>query len=596
MKRLRLVFVLLSALLWVPLLFLVGFALRTVQQEEAGRYKAVADRIFDEMERELTALLRREEERSPGDYRFGDGSALALAATDAPFVRGWFERNARGGLRVAPAGAGESEIEQLLAGSSMLAAAADQATARPEPDQYASAQQALDGAALPTQSPGSTLELARKGKPQAKSYDVLSVLNRGVFEREESKKRARSKLASDEASNAVASQAWGSDGEDTPSGDALAKAAAPARPPGPFSAEPAGERHLILMRDAERDGLSVKQGLVVALPELLAWLSSRVLERGELSKVAHIQAIGAGAEARSRYMTGLDGLDRGYRHRFGEPFSAMSALLTLDTLPELEASGYSYGLSALLLVLGAVALLAGYRMVAAVVGYAERRNDFVSAVTHELKTPLTAIRMYGEMLRDDVVPDPQKRSRYYRIITAESERLSRLIDNVLELARIERGQRAVSLVMGDVTSVVRETLEVLEPHAGELGFELRLDAAPDLPSVPFDRDALAQVLFNLVDNALKYSSEADERTVTIRCERKGEAVLIRVADRGPGVAPQHLRRIWQPFYRGERELTRKHKGTGIGLALVRGLVERMGGQVTGRNTHPGFEVSVILGH
>jgi len=153
----------------------------------------------------------------------------------------------------------------------------------------------------------------------------------------------------------------------------------------------------------------------------------------------------------------------------------------------------------------------------------------------------------------------------------------------------------VSLVMGDVTSVVRETLEVLEPHASELGFELRFEAEPNLPAVQFDRDALSQVLFNLVDNALKYSNEASERVVEIRCARSGRGVLLHVADRGPGVAPQHLRLIWQPFFRGERELTRKHKGTGIGLSLVRGLVQRMGGQVSGRNTNPGFEVTVVLG-
>ena len=166
---------------------------------------------------------------------------------------------------------------------------------------------------------------------------------------------------------------------------------------------------------------------------------------------------------------------------------------------------------------------------------------------------------------------------------------------MLELAKLERGQRPVSLSLTDVTSVVRETLEVLEPHASELGFRLDLQADQDLPAVRIDRDALAQVLFNLVDNALKYSSDSAERSVTVRCQRQGQGVCIRVADHGPGVDPEHLRKIWQPFFRGERELTRKHKGTGIGLSLVRGLVQRMGGSVSGHNTNPGFEVCVTLG-
>jgi signal transduction histidine kinase len=329
------------------------------------------------------------------------------------------------------------------------------------------------------------------------------------------------------------------------------------------------------------------------LSALLGWLDQRVIATGELREAADL-ALPPPEEGRRLDLAAYTP-DRSYRHRFAEPFGALVALLSLDTLAELEASSYSYGLSLLVLLTATLALYAGYRMVAAVVSYSERRNDFVSAVSHELKTPLTAIRMYGEMLRDDVVPDPSKRNRYYRIITAESERLTRLINNVLELSKIERGQRPLSLIVGDVTGVAREVLEVLEPHAAEQGFELELEAEPDLPAVRFDRDALAQVLFNLVDNALKYASEAEPRRVLLRCERAGDGVAIRVADRGPGVARRHLRHIFKPFYRGERELTRRHKGTGIGLALVRGLVERMGGRVAGRNTDPGFEVCVTLG-
>src|SRR5690349_2542131 len=122
MKRLRLVFVLLSALLWVPLSCLVVFALRTVEQEEAGRYKAVADRIFDEMERELTALLRREEERSSAAYVFdvpGRAAAVAAAA-DNPFVLGYFERDARGALQHTPFRGGGAEIEGLLGAAALM--------------------------------------------------------------------------------------------------------------------------------------------------------------------------------------------------------------------------------------------------------------------------------------------------------------------------------------------------------------------------------------------------------------------------------------------------------------------------------------------
>ncbi len=557
MKRLRLVFVVLAALLWLPLLGLVVYALRTVEQEEAGRYKAVAERIFDEMERELTEALKREDERPSQDYELSGEQPLS----DLPFMLGYFERSPGQGLRHTPFARDAEAVQRALdEGSLSLAMASN----------------------LPReQAPGSTQELARQGVG-SKTYDSLSSLNRGAWSREQSSVRKKTRELS------------ASDPEPASTGQRpapLAKGAASLAPT-PLMAVPGGGSFLILVREAQREGRAVSQGLVIDLPALLGWLSTRVLDQGELSRAARLTLL----EQRARLA--LEGAPPGsehrYQHRFGEPFSSMSALLTLERLPELEAGGYMYGFSALLLLLGALGLLASYRMVAAIVGYAERRSNFVSAVTHELKTPLTSIRMYGEMLRDDVVLDPDKRGRYYRIITAESERLTRLIDNVLELAKLERGQRPVSLSLADVPTVVRETLEVLEPHASELGFTLDMQADADLPAVSIDRDALAQVLFNLVDNALKYSSEAAERRVTVRCERHGKGVCIRVADHGPGVDPEHLRKIWQPFFRGERELTRKHKGTGIGLSLVRGLVQRMGGSVSGRNTNPGFEVCVTL--
>jgi signal transduction histidine kinase len=562
MKRLRLVFFVLAALLWLPLVGLVVYALRTVEQEEAGRYKAVAERIFDEMERELTETLKREDERPSTDYEtLGQGPL-----SDLPFVVGHFER--RGGASPThTAWRGDPEAVQRLFGPPLSLLALNASQPR-------------------EQAPGSTRELAQAGVG-SKTYDALSSLNRGAWSRDQSgRRKARSPLSASDA-ELPSGEDVGASPTSQPAPHQGQQRAEPALPP--LQAVPSGERYLILAREARRAGAVVSQGLVVDQPALLRWLSERVLEQSELSRAAQLTLL----EKAARPPAAVPPAHR-YQHRFGEPFSSMSAVLTLDRLPDLEAGSSVYGLSGLLLLVGALGLFGSYRMVAAIVGYAERRSNFVSAVTHELKTPLTSIRMYGEMLRDDVVPDPQKRSRYYRIITAESERLTRLIDNVLELAKLERGQRPVSLTLGDVTRVVHEALEVLEPHASELGFALELQADPDLPAVRFDRDALSQVLFNLVDNALKYSSEASERRVIVRCQREGQGVSIRVLDRGPGVDPEHLRKIWQPFFRGERELTRKHKGTGIGLSLVRGLVQRMGGSVTGRNTHPGFEVNVTL--
>jgi two-component system, OmpR family, phosphate regulon sensor histidine kinase PhoR len=233
-------------------------------------------------------------------------------------------------------------------------------------------------------------------------------------------------------------------------------------------------------------------------------------------------------------------------------------------------------------------------MTAVQVRFAQRRSNFVAAVSHELKTPLTAIRMYGEMLRDGMVESAEKRDEYYATITAETERLTRLINNVLELPRLERRERPVQIVVGDVAPIVREVADAFRPHAEREGFALTVAAEPGLPAVRFDRDALTQVLFNLLDNAVKYG-RGRERCIAVRCAADEQGgVRIAVADRGGGVDDGQLAAIFEPFYRAQNELTRTQQGTGVGLALVRGLVARMHGRVEGRNLQPGFEVRVTL--
>jgi signal transduction histidine kinase len=194
-----------------------------------------------------------------------------------------------------------------------------------------------------------------------------------------------------------------------------------------------------------------------------------------------------------------------------------------------------------------------------------------------------------------MVEHEDKRNEYYATITAETERLSRLINNVLELSRIERHERHVELATGDMAALARQVVESFEPHARSQGFSVSFESAPNLPAVRFERDALTQVLFNLLDNALKYSERAQQRVIAVRCEPAASGgVSLIVSDRGPGVPPGQLSLIFEPFYRAQSELTRTQKGTGIGLSLVHGLVTRMQGTVQGRNLAPGFEVTVTL--
>src|SRR3989441_1270068 len=161
---------------------------------------------------------------------------------------------------------------------------------------------------------------------------------------------------------------------------------------------------------------------------------------------------------------------------------------------------------------------------------AQLKSDFVANVSHDLKTPLSVIRMFGETLEMGRLPDEAARHEYYRVITRESERLSRLIDNVLDFSRIEGGRRTYDRVPTAVEPLVRDTLEAFSYPLAQQGFKVDLRVAPDLPEVALDADAVGQALANLIDNAIKYS--ADRKSLAIDARLADGQLAITVADAG----------------------------------------------------------------
>ncbi|MBI2555761.1 MAG: hypothetical protein HYV92_15345 [Candidatus Rokubacteria bacterium] len=232
----------------------------------------------------------------------------------------------------------------------------------------------------------------------------------------------------------------------------------------------------------------------------------------------------------------------------------------------------------LLLVVIVAGLVATYRLVQRETEMARLKADFVANVSHDLKTPLSLIRMFGETLQLGRVTDEAARHEYYRIITRESERLSRLIDNVLDFSRLEDGRREYEIVPTAVEPVIRGTLEAFDYVLGQQGFKLEVSVAPDLPEVALDADAVGQALANLVDNAIKYSGEV--KTLKIDARIEGDALAISVADAGIGIPPEEQPKIFDKFYRVGRSETQGRRGSGVGLALVRHVVQAHGGRVT----------------
>ncbi|HWC60727.1 MAG TPA: HAMP domain-containing sensor histidine kinase [Verrucomicrobiae bacterium] len=214
------------------------------------------------------------------------------------------------------------------------------------------------------------------------------------------------------------------------------------------------------------------------------------------------------------------------------------------------------------------------------VALARQKTDFVSNVSHELKTPLTSIRMFSELLSENRVADPAKQRAYLQIITAETARLTRLINNVLDFSRMERGEKKYNLRDADLINIVCETVDTYRPHLENCGFELECALAPGQLPIRADTDAIAQIIVNLLSNAEKYSN--GEKKIVIEARRRDGSLPcaeVRILDRGPGVPKGCEERIFEKFYRAHDSLSSGIQGSGLGLTLARQIARAHGGDV-----------------
>lgn len=239
-------------------------------------------------------------------------------------------------------------------------------------------------------------------------------------------------------------------------------------------------------------------------------------------------------------------------------------------------------LAALLMVVS-VAVFGGvlfWRDVRRDIRVAELRSQFVSSVSHELKTPLTAIRMFAETLLMGRAR-PEVQHEYLETIVNESERLTRLLNNVLDFSSIESGKKTYRLERQSLAPTVRAAAKAMEYPFAQQGFELRIAIDDDLPAVAADSDAIQQAILNLLSNAVKYSGQG--RVVDLTLTRQGDAVEIAVTDRGVGIPAGEQSRIFEKYYRIRDRATERVTGTGLGLTLVEHVARGHGGRITVRS-------------
>jgi signal transduction histidine kinase len=333
----------------------------------------------------------------------------------------------------------------------------------------------------------------------------------------------------------------------------------------PFSGQPA----LVAVRQIETPDGRLAQGFVVDRAGLTGWLASHAGDA-----VAELRPGDGGAEIAPGWH-----LEVSPNPRAVVAAAADATSIARQFVLRFVAVGVIAVLAALLVVM----------LVARAERLARERSQFAAAAAHELRTPLAGLQLYGDMLADGL-GDPTKLRDYARRMSEEASRLGRVVSNVLGFSQLERGNLSVDARADALDGALRELAERAEPALDRTGAVLALDVAPGLRA-RFDRDALARIIGNLLDNAEKYSRGADDRTIALAARATGSSVEVVVSDHGPGVPTKARPRLFQPFARGVT--ADGPAGLGLGLALSQSLARAMGGDLAYRPTAAGGAAFVL---
>jgi signal transduction histidine kinase len=336
-------------------------------------------------------------------------------------------------------------------------------------------------------------------------------------------------------------------------------------------------------------------------PEMLDTVMSRNLTEGHTEKNPAVMMVRVKSEytplaAAPGWDGGAPEMERNLEGAF--PGLTLAIKLRGTTL---AALGQRFVRINFLVLGGLTLLLAGgivltHRNVAREMSLARVKSDFVSNVSHELRTPLSLIRLYAETLELGRLSSPEKYQEYYHIIRKESERLSALINNILDFSRIEAGGKEYDFRETDMGELVHATLDSYRYQIEQNGFVFEEKISENVPSLCVDREAVSRSLLNLVNNALKYSQ--DRKYIAVNLYRSNGSVKLEVIDHGIGVPSEEQDKIFEKFYRVGDPLVHNTKGSGLGLSLVRHIVHAHGGEVSVNST-PGqgstFTISLPVG-
>ncbi len=645
MKKLKVLILIFSLALCIPLGFFVFKTYRGLEQEEAATLRYFAETLFDEMEQALAVLVQTEEGRAidefnyhvfPSGGRRSAGEPQLSPLSQRPrenYIRGYFQNNPDGSFQTPLVESGGPTPPEYAGLISELKAANEifnrkrvvvTDSVKPRPAEVVAEKELKQETGLADRY----LDLSRSQRSKAslgqteKRLEKITVGQAANIAKQASPQVMRSRAPVAGKSKDLKGDFFMAEGQaesqpltfkkrqfeesyEMESADAVAPAAeADINESAGFQVEVAPLRavflndgQIFIFRRIMINSQIYRQGFVLDIEAFLDYLTRTFFLTQPMAQFTTLRLSVADQEREARAVQTGDIspnpdfiLNRG----FPAPFKFLKASLTCHRIPRSDGRQTLTIMLAVLAVVVLMGLFAIYRSVRAIVDLSERRSQFVSSVTHELKTPLTNIRMYVEMLEQGIATNPEREQEYFRILDSEGARLSRLINNVLELSKLEKSQRHINLQTGTFEDVIAETQAVMAEKLKQEGFTLSVTPGRLRP-FKYDREVMIQVLINLIENSLKFGRSAPERMIDIQTVQETDGVKIMVSDTGPGIPRHALKKIFNDFYRVDNSLTRTTRGTGIGLALVKKFVHLMGGTVTAAdNDGPGCTITIRL--
>ena len=644
MKKLKLLILIFILALCIPLAYFVLKTFHGLEQEEVATLSYFAETLFDEMEQMLAVLVQQEESRAIDEYNFlispaglpGDADEMRPSPlsqpSDTDFILGYFQNNPDGSFQSPLVEHGKG----ILPGRSNLVADLKEA------NRIFNRKRAIETDRIPprrveivapkkdrpkTGLADKYLDLSRSQRSRAylgqkeKRVEQITVdqaaniakqelapMRAGAPSAVESKDRQSYRIApkqqlTGKITASQMSRSFSAADEEAES------AAVPAPAPvddrkasyqvevAPLQAVFLNDAQIFIFRRILIKNQIYRQGFVLQVNAFLNYLTQTYFLSQPMARFAALRlgVVDQGRET-GALETGHVSADPEFvlNRSFPSPFNFLQATLTCWQIPRSDGR---HTLMIMLMVLAVIVLLglfAIYQSARTIVDLSERRSQFVSSVTHELKTPLTNIRMYIEMLEQGIATTPEREQEYYRILDSEGARLSRLINNVLELSKLEKKQRNIDMQTGTFEDVITAIRAVMGEKIRQEGFSLKTDL-PAINPFRYDREVMIQVLINLIENSMKFGKSAPQREIHIRVRREGRNAIIKVSDTGPGIPRRDLKKVFDDFYRVENSLTQTTRGTGIGLALVKKFIRLMGGSVTAANNDgPGCTITITL--